>query len=93
MNSLLQYAYVQSRCNACGGTLDVTLLDMFMEYQVHREWQSPRPCVNCALANMQLMRVLPEELVTDLHRAWEKVAAAASASGVELRLGPPPQTA
>lgn len=90
MNSLLQYAYVESRCNACGGSLDVTLLDMSMEQQVRREWRSPRPCVNCSLENMQIMRVLPEELVRDLGHAWEKVAAAASAAGVELRLGMPP---
>lgn len=90
MNSLLQYAYVESRCNACGGSLEVTLLDMFMEQQVRRAWRSPRPCANCALEDMQLMRVLPEELVTDLYHAWEELAAAASAAGVDLRLGIPP---
>jgi hypothetical protein len=89
MNSLLRYVYVESRCNACGGSLDVTLLDMFMEHQVRREWRSPRPCGECALENMQLMRVLPERLVEDLNRAWEEVAAAASAAGLELRLGLP----
>lgn len=71
----------------------MTLLDMFMEQRVRREWRSPRPCVNCSLGsleNMQIMGVLPEELVKDLKHAWEKVAAAASAAGVELRLGMPP---
>lgn len=90
MNSLLRYAYVEGRCNACGGILGVTLLDMLKEQQVRREWRSPRPCVDCVLENNQLMRVLPERLVENLNLAWAEVAAAASAAGVELRLGIPP---
>jgi hypothetical protein len=89
MNSLLQYAYVESRCNACGGSLNITLLDMVMEQQVRREWRSPRPCVDCALENNQPMRVLPEQLVETLQRAWEEIVTAASAAGVELQLGVP----
>lgn len=35
------------------------------------------------------MRVLPEQLVETLHRAWEEIVTAASAAGVDLQLGVP----
>lgn len=86
-DSLLRYAYVERRCNACGGSYRVTLEEMLKEHQVQSEWRSTRPCSVCSIENRPLMSAIPSELIADLSQAWERVAHAAEKVQFDLRVG------
>jgi hypothetical protein len=86
MNSLLRCAYIEERCNSCGGNYRVTLYDMLLEHNVGREWQSPRPCSVCSVESLQYMALIPEALLRRLDRAWTGIAQTATEAGFELKV-------
>jgi len=87
MTSLLEHAFVENRCNECGGSYRVTLYDALMEHQVQREWQPVRPCSACSGVTSALATVVPEARLEALNHAWQQVAQAAADAGLDLRLG------
>jgi hypothetical protein len=89
MDNLLQAALVDEHCNACGDTYRVTLYDLLQEYRLQREWRPGRPtCAACSMAHSSLMTAIPEDAVEALSAAWERIAEAARAGGLDLRTGP-----
>jgi hypothetical protein len=88
MDSLLRYAYYERRCNACGGTYRVTLLDALMEGEVGEDWRSPRHCEQCSIAATPMVSgAVPHELLKNLGAAWELVANASREAHLDLRVG------
>jgi hypothetical protein len=91
MESILQYAYFERTCPACGGSFALTMLDIVNEYQVHREWQPGRPpCSICAFESRGLLTALPEPVVANLAQAWAEVVRASATAGLELHVGARP---
>lgn len=86
MTSLLQCAYVEQRCNACGGRYHLTLAELLMERRVERDWQPARPCSLCAGDGGQQLPAIPVELLEELESSWQRVAAAAAQTGVDLQV-------
>ena len=87
MENLLQHAYVEQHCNACGGSYRVTLYDALAERRVQEEWQSGRNCSLCSVPDSPAVSAIPAELVENLNDAWEEVVRAAAAARVDLQVG------
>jgi len=87
MDSLLRYAYIEQRCNACGGSYRVTLYEALVEHQVQREWRSGRHCELCSMPDSLLVSAIPADLLDDLNAAWEQAVCGAMEAGVELKVG------
>lgn len=87
MDSLLRYAYIEQRCNACGGSYRVTLYEAHAEHQVQRTWRSARHCEVCSTPDSPLVTRIPPELVDNLHAAWERILEVAREAGLELKVG------
>lgn len=64
-----------------------------MEHQVQKEWQPTRPGSVFSIESRPLMSAIPAELLADLSEAWERVAAAAASTHLDLRVGSYPPTA
>jgi len=69
MERLLDHVFVSRRCNACGGSYDVTLFDVLRAQRLEEEW-NPR-CKECAPQFDSLLRQLPREQLEAVSRAWE----------------------
>lgn len=91
MESILQHAYFERKCPACGGIYQLTLYDILNEYQVRREWQPTRPCSACSFESRQLLTALPEQVVEKLAQAWTDLVRASTAAGLELHVGGGPR--
>lgn len=88
MDNLLQAAFVDEHCNACGASYRVSLYDLLQEYRLQREWHPGRPtCAACSLTHSSLMAAVPEADVEALASAWERVAQGARNAGITLRVG------
>ena len=88
MSSLLQFAFVDEHCNACGERYRVTLYDLLQEYRVQREWRPGRPlCSACSVSPSRLLHAIPEAAIEALAAAWEDVVEAARHAGLDLRTG------
>jgi hypothetical protein len=84
MSSLLACAYLQQRCNNCGGEYRVSLQDLFAEHAVQREYTPRFGCSFCSAENVQLMRAFPESLLAQIDASWTEIARIAEAAGLEL---------
>lgn len=87
MQNLLQYAYVEKRCNQCGGSYHITLYEMLMEHRANDEGPAARGCSVCSLEARQVMWTIPAGLLEELETAWEAVRAAAEEAHAGLKLG------
>ena len=87
MDSLLRYAYVEERCNACGGTFRVTLYDALMTQQVYSDWEPGRPCSTCSVSQSALATTLPSDLLESIDAAWQRIAEIAQDAELNLRVG------
>lgn len=65
----------------------MTLLEMLMEHELHRDWRAGRPtCSVCSLENRQVMWAIPVRQLANLDAAWKDVAKAAAEAKVDLRV-------
>ncbi len=87
MENLLQHAYVEQRCNACGGSYRVSLYDALAEHRVQGDWQSGRNCSLCSVQELPALSAIPAELLEGLNEAWERVVRAADQAHLDLKVG------
>lgn len=89
MENPLTSVYFQERCNACGSSYPINLYEIYREQKLDAEWRSARPCESCTRQRERLVESIPAQELADLAQAWEKLATALEARGLNYAIGSP----
>jgi hypothetical protein len=92
MDNLLKCAYILEHCQVCGKTYQVNLYHILLEQRTEQQWQTPRPCIECAVPREHAVAAVPQVQLEQLASAWDALASALAARSVSLHvhLAPPP---
>lgn len=74
MESILQCAYIDERCNACGGSYRVTLYEALQRTRLEDDWVSARPVEACHAEYDALLAAIPRDALEAVEDAWRNLA-------------------
>jgi hypothetical protein len=92
METPLTQVYFMERCNACGRSYPLHLHGIHERQHLDEEWQSARPCESCITQQERLVSAVPAPELTAFALAWQRLATALEARGLEYHVGTPPPT-